>query len=121
VGVAFTYRKFKMSNVEQIQHATGDFGDVATASVHTFATSLQAIANAHADFVKRLAQHNSEYISQLTSVKEPAKLMELQSEYAKNAYETFVAETKRISGLYADFFKQTTKPLEDLIAKNKAA
>ena len=110
-----------MSNVEQIQHATRDFGDAATPSVNTFATSLQTIANAHADFVKKLMQHNSEYISQLTSVKEPAKLMELQSEYAKNAYETFVAETKRISELYADFFKQTTKPLEDLIAKSKAA
>ena len=66
-------------------------------------------------------EHGSEFISQLTSVKEPAKLMELQSEYAKNAYETFVAETKRISELYADLFKQATKQFEDLIAKNKAA
>jgi hypothetical protein len=47
--------------------------------------------------------------------------MELQSEYVRNSYETFVAEAKRISELYADLFKQTTKPLEDLIAKNKAA
>jgi len=85
------------------------------------ATSLQAIASAHADFAKKLMQHGSEFISQLTRVKEPAKLMELQSEYAKNAYETFVAEAKRISELYADLFKQTTKPFEDLIAKNKAA
>jgi hypothetical protein len=65
-------------------------------------------------------QQGSEFISQLTSVKEPAKLIELQSEYAKNAYETFVAETKRISELYSDLFKQTTKPFEDLVAKNKA-
>jgi hypothetical protein len=57
----------------------------------------------------------------VTSVKEPAKLMELQSEYAKNAYETFMAEAKRLSELYADLFKQMTKPFEDLIAKNKAA
>ena len=47
--------------------------------------------------------------------------MELQSEYVKNAYETFVAEAKKISELYTDFFKQTAKPLEALIAKNKAA
>ena len=110
-----------MNNVERIQQTTRDFGDAATSSAHNFATSLQTIASAHADFVKKLMQHNSEYISQLTSVKEPAKLMELQSEYAKNSFETFVAETKRISELYADFFKQTTKPLEDLIAKSKAA
>lgn len=110
-----------MNNVEKIQQTTKDFGDAATSSAHNFATSYQTIASAHADFVKKLMQHNSEYISQLTSVKEPAKLMELQSEYAKNAYETFVAETKRISELYADFFKQATKPLEDLIAKSKVA
>ena len=110
-----------MSNVEQIQQATKDFGDAATASAHTFATSIQTIASAHADFAKKLMQHGSEFISQLTSVKEPAKLMELQSEYAKHVYETFVAESKRISELYADFLKQTTKPFEDLIAKNKAA
>jgi hypothetical protein len=66
-------------------------------------------------------QHGSEFISQLTSIKEPAKLIELQSEYAKNAYETFVAETKRISELYSDLFKQTARPFENLIEKNKAA
>jgi phasin family protein len=110
-----------MSNADQIQQATKDFGEAATASAHTFATSLQTIASAHADFAKKLMQHASEFTSQLTSVKEPAKLMEIQSEYAKNAYETFVAESKRISELYADLFKQTTKPFEDLMAKNKAA
>jgi hypothetical protein len=45
----------------------------------------------------------------------------LQSEYAKSAYETFVAELKKLSELYADLFKQTTKPLQDFIAKSKAA
>ena len=110
-----------MNNAEQIQQATRDFGEAATASAHTFATSLQTVASAHADFAKRLMQHGSDFISQLTSIKEPAKLIELQSEYAKNAYEMFVAETKRISELYSDLFKQTTKPFENLIAKNKAA
>ena len=66
-------------------------------------------------------QHGSEFVSQLTSIKEPAKLIELQSEYVKNAYETFVTETKKISELYSDLFKQTTKPFENLIEKNKAA
>ena len=110
-----------MSNEEQIQQATKDFGEAATASAHTFATSLQTVASAHAEFAKRLMQQGSEFISQLTGVKEPAKLIELQSEYAKNAYETFVAETKRISELYSDLFTHATKPFEDLAAKNKSA
>jgi len=110
-----------MSNAEQIHQATKDLGEAASASAHTFATSLQTVASAHAAFAKKLMQHGAEFVSQLPSIKEPAKLIELQSEYAKNAYETFVAETKKISELYSDLFKQTTKPFENLIEKNKAA
>jgi phasin family protein len=66
-------------------------------------------------------QDSSEFFAKLTSVKEPAKVMELQSEYAKNAYETFVMESNKLSELYADLFKQTTRPLQDLIAKSNAA
>jgi phasin family protein len=110
-----------MNNVERLQQATKDFGDAATTSVHTFASSFQTIANAHADYAKKAMQDGSEFFAKLTSVKEPAKVMELQSEYAKNAYETFVAESKKLSELYADLFKQAAKPLQDLIAKSKAA
>jgi phasin family protein len=109
-----------LSNVEQIQQTAKDLGDAAMSSAKTFATSIQTIATAHADYAKKAMKDGSEFISQLTSVKEPAKLMELHSEYAKNAYETFVAESKKISELYTDFFKQTTKPFEALIAKKAA-
>ena len=106
---------------EQIQQATKDQVDTAMTSANTFATSIQTIATAHADYTKKATQDGFDFFAKLTSVKEPAKVMELQSEYVKNAYETFVAEAKKISELYTDFFKQTTKPLQDLIAKNKAA
>ena len=68
-----------MNNVEQMQYAARDFGDAATASVHTFATSLQTIASAHADCAKKLMEQNAVFISHLSSVKEPAKLMEAQA------------------------------------------
>jgi phasin family protein len=110
-----------MSNVEQVKQAAKDIGNAATASAHTFASSFQTIATAHADYAKKAMQDSSEFFAKLTSAKEPAKVMELQSEYVKNAYETFVAESKKLSELYADLFKQTTMPLQDLIAKSKAA
>ena len=69
-----------MTNVvEQIQQATKDQGDAAMASVQTLATSFQTIATAHADYAKKAMQDGSEFISKLTSVKEPAKMAELQS------------------------------------------
>src|SRR5664280_3029092 len=111
----------KLINVEQIQQSTKDLGESAMSSVKTLATSVQTIATAHADYAKKAMQDGSEFFAKLTSVKEPAKVVELHSEYVKNAYETFVAEAKKISELYTDFFKQTAKPLEGLIAKKKAA
>ena len=70
----------KMNNVvEQIQQATKDQGDAAMASAQTLATSLQTIATAHADYAKRAMQDASEFISKLTSLKEPTKVVELQS------------------------------------------
>src|SRR4029450_4430435 len=86
-------RKRKMNNVvEQIERAHKDRGDAAMAPGQTLATSRQTIETAHADYAKRAMQDGSEFISKLTSLKEPTKVVELQSEYVKNAYETFVAE-----------------------------
>ena len=110
-----------MTDVLKIRQTTNDLGEAATSSAKTLATSVQTIATAHADYAKKAMQDGSEFIAKLTSVKEPAKVMEVQSEYVRNAYETFLLESKKISELYADLFKQTTKPLQDLIAKSKVA
>ena len=57
-------------------------------SANTLATSVQTIATAHADYAKKAMQEGSNFFAKLTSVKEPAKVMELHSEYVKNSYET---------------------------------
>ena len=38
-------------------------------------------------------------------------------EYAKSAYETFVAESQKIAGLYSDLAKQAFKPVETVVSK----
>ena len=45
------------------------------------------------------------------------KAVELQTEYAKTSYETFVAESQKIGELYTDLAKQAFKPFEGLVAK----
>ena len=109
-----------MTDVLKIQQTTNDLGEAATSSAKTLATSVQTIATAHADYAKKAMQDVSEFFAKLTSVKEPAKVMELHSEYVKNAYETFVAEAKKISELYTDLFKHIAQPLQDLMAKKAA-
>jgi phasin family protein len=80
----------------------------------TFAANAKTITIAHAEYAKKAFQDFSEHISKLTSLKSPDEAMNLQADYAKSAYETFVAESKRISQLYTDFAKQTFRPFEGL-------
>ncbi len=43
----------------------------------------------------------------------------MQTEYAKTAYEGFVAKASKIGELYADLAKETYKPFEALMGKSK--
>ena len=65
-----------------------------------------------------------EKLSGREGVKRPQldKAIEAQTEFARSSYETFVAESQKIAGLYTDLAKQTFKPYEGLAAKfNPAA
>jgi phasin family protein len=106
-----------MSNVEQLQQKAELQGDAAMASGKTVAAKIQAIATAQADYTKKALQDGSEFITKLASLKAPGDVMALQSDYAKTAYEGFVAETKKISELYVDLAKQACEPLESWAAK----
>ena len=106
-----------MNNVEQFQKHAQEQNAAAMSSASAFVENTKTITTAHAEYAKKAFQDFSEFISKLTSLKSPDEAMKLQVDYAKSAYETFVAESKKISELYTDFAKQTFKPFEGLIAK----
>ena len=45
------------------------------------------------------------------------KAVEIQTEFAKTAYETFVTESQKIGALYGDLAKQSYKPFGTLVGK----
>ena len=106
-----------MNNVEQFQKHAQEQNEAAMASASTFAANAKTITTAHAEYTKNAFQDGLEFISKLTSLKSPDEAMKLQADYAKSAFETFVAESKKIAELYADFAKQASQPLEGLIAR----
>jgi hypothetical protein len=89
--------------------------------IQQYGTSLQsgvqAIATAYGDYTKKSFEDTKSYVEKLSGVKSLDKVLEVQSEYAKSAYETFVAESQKIAGLYTDLAKQTFKPLESIASK----
>jgi hypothetical protein len=87
----------------------------------TVQSGLQAIATAYGDYTKKSFEDGKSFVEKLAGVKSLDKAIEVQTEYAKSAYETFVAESQKIAGLYADLAKQTYKPIEGLVAKYSPA
>ena len=47
------------------------------------------------------------------------KALEVQTEFAKSAYEGFVAKASKLGELYADLAKESYKPFEAMLAKAK--
>jgi hypothetical protein len=86
-------------------------------SAATLQTGLQAIATAHGDYAKKSFEDSKSFVEKLSGVKSLDKVIEVQTEFAKSAYETFVAESQKIAALYTDLAKQTFKPLEGMVAK----
>ena len=89
----------------------------AVASADNFPISMQTIANAYGDYTKKSLQDTRSFVEKLMGVRSLDKAIEIQSEFARQAYETFVAESQKISELYSELAKQIFKPFEGFVAK----
>jgi hypothetical protein len=79
--------------------------------------SLQTIANAYSDYTRKSLEQTRSYFDQLTGVRSLHKAVEIQTEFAKQACETFFAESRRIRELHNELAMQPLKRLEGLVAK----
>ena len=97
---------------QQIDATTTSF-----ASSTTFPAGFQALATAYGDYTKKSFEDTRSFVEKLSGVKSFEKAIEIQTEFAKTAYETFVTESQKIGALYGDLAKQSYKPFAGLVAK----
>lgn len=106
-----------MVKIEEIQQYGKEQFESAAASAGDVQKSFQAIAAAVGDYTKKSFEDGQAYVEKLSNVKSLDKVMEVQTEFAKASYETFVAESQKIGALYADLAKQSFKPFEGMMSK----
>ena len=61
-------------------------------------------------YTKRSLEDTKSFVEKLSGVRSFDKAVEVQTEFAKSAFETFVTESQKIGGLYGDLAKQAYKP-----------
>ncbi len=108
-----------VKNFEEFQQAGKENIDLAMKSMGVLSKSTQAIVTEVTDYSKKAFEDGSAALEKLFGVKSFEKAIEVQTEYAKTAYEGFVAKASKIGELYADLAKETYKPFESLMAKAK--
>ncbi|MGH9806209.1 MAG: phasin family protein [Terriglobia bacterium] len=108
-----------VKNFEDLQQVSKENVDIAMKSMGVLSKGSQAIAVEVADYSKKAFEDGTAALEKLFGVKSFEKAIEVQTEYAKTAYEGFVAKASKIGELYADLAKETYKPFETLMAKAK--
>ena len=100
----------KMVKVEDIQNYGKEHLETVAASATNLQSGVQAIATAYGDYAKKSFEDTKSFVEKLSGAKSFDKVIEIQTEFAKTAYETFVTETQKITALYGDVAKQSYKP-----------
>ena len=112
-----TERAIMIKNIEDVQKLSKDNMDATMKSLGMFSKATQAIATEVADYSKKSFEDGTKVMEKLLGAKSIDKAIEIQSDYAKSAYEGFVAQATKIGGLYTDLAKESYKPLEGIMAK----
>ena len=106
-----------VKNFDEMQTFGKDNMDATLKSFGAVSKGVQAIAVEWADYSKKAFEQGTAASEKLFGAKSLDKAFEVQTEFAKTAYEGFVAEAAKIGELYADLAKETYKPFEGFIAK----
>lgn len=103
---------FTMKDFENFQKLSKENMEVAAKSFGEINKGFQAIATEMSDFSKKAYEDGSSAAEKIMGAKSMDKAIEIQSEYARKAYEDYMAGMTKIGELYSDLAKEMYKPVE---------
>lgn len=107
-------------NFEDAQKFGKDQMETVTATAATWSKGVQEIAVQTTDYSKKSFEATQGLVEKLIGVKTLDKALEIQTDFAKQAYESLVAQSTKVGELYASLFKDAYKPVEQAFAKAQA-
>ena len=110
-----------LKNFDDMQKYSKDHMDSTMKAWGHVSKGVQTIAAETADYSKKSFEEGSAALEKLLGAKSLEKAIEIQTAYAKTAYEGFVAQATKMGELYADLAKETYKPFESFVSKVPAA
>lgn len=109
-----------LKGFEEFQKAGKDGFDAAVRSFGEMNKGFQAIAAEVTDYSKKAFEDGTRAFEQLIGAKSIEQAVEIQSQYAKKAYDAYVAEVSKLGEMYVGLAKDAYKPVEAAFAKKVA-
>ena len=102
----------KNFNIEDMQKLSQTNMDTAMKAFGEWNKGWQAIAAEITDYTKKSFEEGTATFEKLASAKSVEQAIEIQTGYAKRAYDEYMHQMSKIGGLYADLAKEAYKPVE---------
>ena len=97
--------------------ATDIIPTVAAVSAEPVVASIATIANAYGAYTGKSVELTWSFLEKLAAVRSLDKAFEVQTEFAKQAFETFLAESRKIHELHSELARQRVVHLEGFVAR----
>lgn len=107
----------EMKAYEDIQKSGQENFDAAVKSFGEVNKGVQAIAGEVTDYTKKSIEEGTEAFEKLLGVKSVEQAIDIQTSYAKKAYDNYVSQVTKIGEMYAGIAKEAYKPVEAAFSK----
>jgi hypothetical protein len=102
---------------EEFQRVSKDGFDASVRSLGEVGKGFQAIAATIVDYSKKNFEDSTRAFEQLVGAKSFEQAWEIQSQYAKRAFDAYVAQASKIGEMYVDIARNAYQPVEQAAAK----
>ena len=102
---------------EEYQKLSKDGFDAAVRSFAEVNKGLQLLTAEMTDYSKRAFDDGFRAWEQLVGAKSLGQMIEIQSQFAKKAYDSYVSEMSKLGEMYASLARNAYKPVEQAVAK----
>ena len=103
---------------EEFQRVSKDGFDASVRSLGDVNKGFQAIASTVTDYSKKAFEDGTRAFEQLIGARSVEQAIEIQSQYAKKAFDAYIAQLSKLGEMYVDLARNACKPFEQAVAKS---
>jgi hypothetical protein len=102
---------------EDVQKFSKDQIEAATKAATTVGEGVKALASEATEYSKKSFEEMNSAFEALRGAKTFEAAVKIQQDYAKSAYDSFVAQATKVTEAYTNLAKEAFKPVEGIVAK----